>query len=33
VLVATAAGTVVGWASLNRFNARPAYDHVADVSV
>ena len=22
-----------GWASLNRFNPRPAYDHVADLSV
>jgi L-amino acid N-acyltransferase YncA len=33
VLVATAAGEVVGWASLNRFNPRPAYDHVADASV
>jgi L-amino acid N-acyltransferase YncA len=33
VLVAVADGTVVGWASLNRFNPRPAYDHVADLSV
>jgi phosphinothricin acetyltransferase len=24
---------VVGWASLNAFNPRPAYDHVADFSV
>lgn len=24
---------IVGWASLNPFNPRPAYDHVADVSV
>ncbi len=24
---------VVGWASLNSFNPRPAYDHVADLSV
>lgn len=24
---------VLGWASLNRFNPRPAYDHVADFSV
>ena len=24
---------VVGWASLNRFNPRAAYDHVADISV
>jgi len=33
VIVATAEGTVVGWASLNQFNPRPAYDHVADFSV
>ena len=33
VLVAERAGTVVGWASLNPFNPRPAYDHVADLSV
>jgi L-amino acid N-acyltransferase YncA len=33
VLLATAAGQVVGWGSLNRFNPRPAYDHVADLSV
>ena len=33
VLVADLNGTVVGWASLNRFNPRPAYDHVADFSV
>ncbi len=26
-------GTVVGWGSLNPFNPRPAYDHVADFSV
>lgn len=26
-------GTVVGWASLNSFNPRPAYDHVVDFSV
>jgi L-amino acid N-acyltransferase YncA len=24
---------ILGWASLNRFNPRPAYDHVADFSV
>lgn len=30
---APADGDVLGWASLNRFNPRPAYDHVADVSV
>ena len=29
----SAAGTVVGWGSLNVFNARPAYRHVADFSV
>jgi len=34
VLVAVdATGTVVGWGSLNPFNPRPAYDHVADFSV
>ncbi|MFT4038826.1 MAG: arsinothricin resistance N-acetyltransferase ArsN1 [Thermomicrobiales bacterium] len=34
VLVATdTAGAVLGWASLNRFNPRPAYDHVGDFSV
>ncbi len=34
VLVAVdGAGAVVGWSSLNQFNPRPAYDHVADVSV
>jgi len=26
-------GTVLGWASLNSFNARPAYDHVVDLSL
>lgn len=26
-------GTVVGWGSLNPFNPRPAYNHVADFSV
>ncbi|MBV9620785.1 MAG: N-acetyltransferase [Gammaproteobacteria bacterium] len=26
-------GSVVGWGSLNQFNPRPAYDHVADFSV
>jgi phosphinothricin acetyltransferase len=26
-------GAVVGWASLNAFNPRPAYDYVADLSV
>jgi L-amino acid N-acyltransferase YncA len=33
VIVADAGGAVVGWASLNRFNPRHAYDHVADFSV
>ena len=34
VLVAEdATGDVVGWASLNRFNPRAAYDYVADLSV
>ncbi len=34
VMVAVdATGTIVGWASLNRFNPRAVYDHVADISV
>lgn len=33
VLVATRDGIVLGWASLNVFNPRPAYRHVADFSV
>ena len=33
VIVATLDGSVVGWASLNAFNPRRAYDHVADFSV
>jgi L-amino acid N-acyltransferase YncA len=33
VIVAEAGGVVVGWGSLNRFNPRDAYDHVADFSV
>ena len=33
VLVAEAEGLVVGWASLNTFNARRAYAHVADLSL
>ena len=33
VLVALDAERVVGWASLNRFNPRAAYDHVADLSI
>ena len=26
-------GEILGWGSLNQFNPRPAYDHVADFSV
>jgi phosphinothricin acetyltransferase len=33
VVVATEGSSVVGWASLNSFNPRPVYDHVADFSV
>src|SRR5579875_3493158 len=33
VIVAVDGTGVVGWASLNQFNQRPAYDHVADFSV
>jgi L-amino acid N-acyltransferase YncA len=33
VLVAESGGEVVAWASLNPFNPRPAYDHVADFSI
>jgi L-amino acid N-acyltransferase YncA len=33
VLAALADGAVVGWASLNVFNPRRAYDHVADLSI
>ena len=33
VVVAERDGRVVGWASLNAFNPRRAYDHVADLSV
>lgn len=33
VLVAEHGGRVVAWGSLNRFNPRPAYDHVADFSI
>lgn len=33
VLVVEAAGEVVGWGSLNSFNPRRAYDHVADFSL
>jgi phosphinothricin acetyltransferase len=30
---ATTVPAPISWASLNRFNPRPAYDHVADLSV
>jgi phosphinothricin acetyltransferase len=33
VVVADTGGQVVGWASLNVFNPRAAYGHVADLSV
>src|SRR5262245_25067703 len=33
VIVAEADGQLAGWASLNAFNPRAAYDHVADFSV
>jgi L-amino acid N-acyltransferase YncA len=33
VLVAEVGGQVVGWGSLNPFNPRKAYDHVADFSL
>jgi phosphinothricin acetyltransferase len=33
VIVAEHDGVVTGWGSLNVFNARPAYQHVADFSV
>src|ERR1700730_12860787 len=33
VLVAEARGQIIGWSSLNSFNPRRAYDHVADISV
>jgi len=33
VVVVESDGVVVGWASLNIFNARDAYRHVADISV
>jgi L-amino acid N-acyltransferase YncA len=33
VIVAESAGSVAGWGSLNVFNARPAYQHVADFFV
>ena len=33
VLVGETGGQVIGWSSLNSFNPRAAYDHVADISV
>ena len=33
VIVAEHEGQIIGWGSLNVFNARPAYRHVADFSV
>ena len=33
VVVGELDGRVVGWGSLNAFNPRPAYDHVADFSI
>lgn len=33
VIVAEAAGAIVGWGSLNSFNPRRAYDFVADFSI
>ena len=33
VLVAEASGNIAGWAALNTFNARPAYQYVADLSI
>jgi phosphinothricin acetyltransferase len=33
VIVAEVEARLVGWGSLNSFNPRPAYDHVADFSV
>ena len=33
VLVAARGAAIVGWASLNPFNPRPCYDHVADFSI
>jgi phosphinothricin acetyltransferase len=33
VIVASIGGEIVGWASLNVFNTREAYRHVADISV
>ena len=33
VVVVESDGVVIGWASLNVFNARDAYRHIADISV
>jgi phosphinothricin acetyltransferase len=33
VAIDKSSGAIVGWASLNQFNPRPAYDNVADISV
>jgi phosphinothricin acetyltransferase len=33
VVVAESGGQIVAWASLNSFNPRRCYDHVADISV
>ena len=33
VLVAEAGGSMAGWAALNTFNTRPAYQYVADLSI
>ena len=33
LLAVDPAGAVIGWGSLNRFNPRAAYDHVADFSL
>ena len=33
VVVAESGGQIVAWASLNSFNPRHCYDHVADISV
>ena len=33
IVAVDGAGKVVGWASLNSFNPRAAYDHVVDISI
>ncbi len=33
IVAVDGAGAAIGWASLNPFNPRPAYDHVVDFSV